>query len=182
MFLTLASITTKVFDEVFDNLIARLSGCWIWDLKCWSLLLLNKWKEKWFEKQSIILLFGENSGLRELNEEKTLLKQLSILTKWPLIRPHWYLVRELSESGRRCVDVLELLSISKQKIWLVERECTLSYDLLLSFCKCKWIGIRPAIASTPNDGAILKAPTIYKVALLWSFPRAFKGYDKGALL
>ena len=78
LFLTLASITTRVFEGVFDDLMARLSSCWIHDLKCWSLLLLNKWKEKWLEKwlekQSMILSPGENSGLRGSNEEKTLLK------------------------------------------------------------------------------------------------------------
>ena len=34
----------------------------------------------------------------------------------------------------------------------------------------------------PNDGDVLKAPTIYKAALLWSFPSIFKGYDREALL
>jgi len=129
------------------------------------LLLLNKWKEKQLGKQSMILSSGENSGLRESNEGKTLLKQLSMSTKLPLMRPCWYLVKELSESGCRCGDVLELLSISKWRIWLAEREYALSCDLPLSFCKFKWMGIRPAIASTPNDGDVLKAPTIYKV--LW---------------
>jgi len=44
------------------------------------------------------------------------------------------------------------------------------------------MGIRPAIASTPNNGNVLKALTIYKMALLWSFPSVFKGYDRRALL
>ena len=60
LFLTLASVTIRVFNGVFDDSMARLSSCWICDLKCWSLLLLNKWKEKWLGKQSIILLPGEN--------------------------------------------------------------------------------------------------------------------------
>ena len=42
LFLTLASITMRAFDRVFDDLMARLSSCWICNLKCWSLLLLNK--------------------------------------------------------------------------------------------------------------------------------------------
>ena len=45
LILILVSITTSVFDEVFDDSIARLLSCWIWDLNCWLLLLLNKWKE-----------------------------------------------------------------------------------------------------------------------------------------
>ena len=124
----------------------------------------------------------ENSGLRGLNEGKTSLKQLSMSAKWSLMRPHWYLVKELSKSGCRCGDISELLSISEWRIWLAGRECALSCDLSLSFYKCKWISIRPAIASMPNDGDVLKAPTIYKAALLWSFPSIFKGYDREALL
>ena len=42
---------------------------------------------------------GVNSGLRRLNEEKTLLNQLSMSTKWPLIRLCWHPVKELSERG-----------------------------------------------------------------------------------
>jgi len=37
------------------------------------------------------------------------------------------------------------------------------------------MGIRPAIASTPNEGAVLNAPVIYKAACLWSFPKIFNG-------
>ena len=45
LFLILASITMSTFDGEFDNLMARLLSCWIQDLNCWLLLLLNKWKE-----------------------------------------------------------------------------------------------------------------------------------------
>ena len=34
LFLILVSITIRVFDGVFDDLMARLSSCWICDLKC----------------------------------------------------------------------------------------------------------------------------------------------------
>ena len=32
----------STFDGEFDNLMARLLSCWIQDLNCWLLLLLNK--------------------------------------------------------------------------------------------------------------------------------------------
>jgi len=51
-------------------------------------------------------------------------------------------------------------------MWLARREYALSWDLPLSFCKYKWIGISLAIALTPNVGAVLKALTIHKTAHL----------------
>jgi len=51
------------------------------------------------EKQSIILSLGLNSGLRGSKEGKTSLNWFSISTKWSLIRPCWYPVNKLSESG-----------------------------------------------------------------------------------
>ena len=88
LFLILASITISMFDGVFDNLMARLLSYWIWDLNCWSLLLLNKWKENQLEKQSIILMPGVNLGLRGSNEGKTSLNWLFMSTKWFLMRLH----------------------------------------------------------------------------------------------
>jgi len=35
------------------------------------------------------------------------------------------------------------------------------------------MGIRPVIASTPSEGAILNAPVIHKAAHLWSFLKIF---------
>ena len=81
LLLILVSVTMRAFKGVLDNLIARLSSCWIHDLKCWSLHLLNKWKEKQLEKMFMILLPKENLGLSGSNEGKTLLKQLSMSTK-----------------------------------------------------------------------------------------------------
>ena len=85
LFLMLVFMTIRVLEGELDDLRAKLSSWWIYDLKFWSLYLLNKWKEKWLEKISMILLPGENSGLRGSNEGNTLLKQLSMSTKWPLI-------------------------------------------------------------------------------------------------
>ena len=99
LFLTLAFITMSAVNGEFDNSIAILSSCWIWSLKKWSEFLLNKWKEKQLEKQSIILSPGLNLGLRGLKEEKTSLNQLSMSTKWPLIRLCWCSVNKLSTRG-----------------------------------------------------------------------------------
>jgi len=44
------------------------------------------------------------------------------------------------------------------------------------------MGIRPAIASIPNERDILKAPSIYMAALLCILPRVFNGYNKGTWL
>jgi len=42
------------------------------------------------------------------------------------------------------------------------------------------MGMRPAIASIPNEGDILKASSIHIAALLCILPRIFNGYDRGA--
>ena len=123
---------------------------------------------------SMILLLRENSGLRGSNEGKTLLKQLFMLTKWSLMRLCWHLVRELKKSEYWWERVSDLLSIREQRIWFEGREYVMSYNLLLSFCKYRLMGIRPAIASMLSDRDVLKASTIYKVALLWSFSNIFK--------
>jgi len=44
------------------------------------------------------------------------------------------------------------------------------------------MGISPAMASTPRDGDVLKAPTIHKAALLCILFKIFKRYNKKALL
>ena len=57
----------------------------------------------------------------------------------------------------------------------------LSWDFLLSFWRCRWIGISPVMASIPNNEAVINAPTIYEAAHLWNFPNDFKEYKRGAL-
>ena len=153
----------------------------MWFLNRGLLFLLNKWKEKQLEKQSMILLLSLNSGFRWSKEEKTLLNLLFISTKWPLMRPCWHLVRELSK--RKCghVGFLELYSMRNLRIWLAGRAWALSWDFLLSFWRCRWIGMSPAIASIPNNRAALNYPTIHEAAHLWSFPNDFRGYKRGAL-
>jgi len=130
-------------------------------------------KEKWLEKQLIILLSGLNSELRGSKEEKTSLNWLSMSTKWPLIRSCWYLVNKLSKRGWVSVGEPVLFTMRDQRIWLSRRACTLSWDLPLSSCKYNWMEVRPAIVSAPNKGAVLNAPVIYKATHLWSFPKIF---------
>ena len=138
-----------------------------------------EWKT--IRKLLMILLPSLNSGFKGSKEGKTLLNLLSMSTKWPLIRPHWCLVKKLSKRGCGCVGISELFSIRDLRIWLAERAWALSWDLLLSFWRCKWIGMRPAMASIPTNRAVLNASTIHKAARLWSFPNDFKRYERGAL-
>jgi len=51
-------------------------------------------------------------------------------------------------------------------MWLEGSEYALSCDLPPVFYRWRLIGVRPAMASIPINGAILKPPTIYKAALL----------------
>jgi len=44
------------------------------------------------------------------------------------------------------------------------------------------VGVRPAIASIPSEEDILKALSIYMVALLCILPIILSGYDRGAQL
>ena len=85
LFLMLASVIMSADDKESEDLNANLLSCWIQDLMFWLVCLLNRWKEKQLEKVSMILLPGENSGLRG---SKDSLKQLSILTTWSLMSSH----------------------------------------------------------------------------------------------
>ena len=73
LFLMLASVITSALDGVLEDSRAKLSSCWICDLRFWSLYLLNKWKEKWLLNMSIILWPEENSGFRGSKDGNTLL-------------------------------------------------------------------------------------------------------------
>ena len=112
---------------------------------------------------------------RNTNDGNTSLKQLSMLTKWPLMSSCWYFVKELSNNECCWDSVLDLFSMRKWRMWFNGRECAWSCNLPLSFCKCRFIGISLAIASIPSDGDILNAPNIHKVAFLYSFPNVFNG-------
>ena len=100
-------------------------------MKEWSLLLANRWKEKWLEKLSIILLPGRNSGLRGSNERKTSLNLLSMSTMYLLMRLHWHLVSELSNNEwwwgwEGMLGTLEPLPINGLRMWLAGREWALN--------------------------------------------------------
>ena len=88
LFLTLVSVTTNAWKGLHKDNIAKLSSCWIQDLRLSLLCLLNKWKEKQLERVSIILYPEANLGLRESKEENTSLNWLSISTTEPLIIFH----------------------------------------------------------------------------------------------
>jgi len=135
----------------------------------------------WLEKLSMILLLGWNSGLIGSNKGKISLNLLSISMMWPSMRSCCHLVKELSERGWGRGELSEVLSISDLRIWLVGSVCTLSWDLLLSFWRWRWIGISPTITSRPKDGAVLKTLSIHIATHLWSFPNDFRGYNRGVL-
>ena len=96
LFLRLASNMISAVKRDSNNSIVILSSSWTWEVTLQFTCLLKGWKRKWLENVFIILWPGNSSGLIGSNEGKTLLKQLSISTKWPLIRP-CCLVKELSE-------------------------------------------------------------------------------------
>ena len=166
LFLTLASVITRVSDREEEDSIAKASSCWMWDLKEWSLLLLKRWKENWLGKRSTILLPSRNSGLIGSKARKTSLNLLSISTTWFFKRSHCLLVSKLRDSAWGGDGLRGLLSINDLIRWLVGRVCTLNWDLPLSFWRWRWIGMSPAITSIPYKGDILNAPRIHIAALL----------------
>ena len=103
LFLMLASMITSTLDGVLEDSRAKLSSCWLHNLRLWLLYLLNKQKEKQLLKMSIILWLGENSGFRRSNEGNTSLYQLSISTMWSLMHSHCHLVKKLSDKVY-CID------------------------------------------------------------------------------
>ena len=171
----LVSVTTITVEGEVDNSITMLLSCWVQILSSFCLLCrLNKNRS---EKLSIILWPGENLEWRGVKEGKILLHLLTMLTKWPLIRKCWWLVRKLSEAECCKEDILWDKSMSNWMKWLGESECTCNCDFLPSFWRWSLMGISPAMASIPNKGEVLKAPRIHMVALLCIFPSVFKWYD-----
>ena len=101
---------------------AKLSSCWIHDLRFWLLYLLNKWKEKQLLKMLIILWPEENSGFRRSNEENTSLYWLSISTMWPLMCSHCCLIKELSDKAYCINSMFGLASMREYRMWFARRE------------------------------------------------------------
>ena len=52
----------------------------------------------------------------------------------------------------------------------------------LSFLRCKFMGMRPAIALTPSDGDVQKAPVIHRAALRCIFFNSVMFFTVRALL
>ena len=165
LFLTLTSVIMGALRKEVEKSTARASSCWIWDLKEGSLLLLKEWKENWLENISLILFPGWSSRLIGSKAENTLLNLLSMLMTL-FNRPHCLLVSILRDRSWGGEEWLGLLSNSDLMMWFVGRVCPLSWDLPLSFWRCRRIGIRPAIASMPYKEDVLNAPKIHVAALL----------------
>ena len=66
----------------------------------------------------MILLPGENSGLKGSKNEKTSLEQFSMSTIWLLMSSHWHLVKELSKRVCWWEREYELGLMRDQRIWL----------------------------------------------------------------
>ena len=141
---------------------------------------LFRWKIR--EKILIRQELGENTLLNRSKEEKTSLNLLSMSMIGPLIFKYWLLVSIFNNNQWGVLETNNLDSRSDLKMWLWGREWALSCHLLLSFWRCKQIGIRPAIVSIPNTGKVWKAPMIQIVALFYILLSSLRGYDRGALL
>ena len=182
LFLMLASNMMSAIEGDSNDLIAILSSSWTQEVTLQFTCLLKSWKRKQLENVFIILWPGNSSGLIKSNEEKTLLKWLSMSTKWPLIRLYCLFVKKLSKRGCWWRGNLLHELIREQRIWLEGSEYTLSCNLPSIFCRWRLIGVRLAMASIPINGAVLKLPTIHEATLLCILFIIFIGYKRGALL
>ena len=181
-FLILASVITRVYEEFSEDIITKLFNWWEQDRRLFLLCLLKGWKEKQLDKVLIILLPGENSELRESNEENTLLNLLFISMIGLFIISPWCLVSKSSERWWWFLYMVSLDSSSDWRMWLGERVWALSCDLPLSFWRWRWMGIRLAMVLISNKSNVWKASRIHKATLLCIFSKTFRGYEKGALL
>ena len=66
--------------------------------------------------------------------------------------------------------------------WLGGKEWAHNCDLLPSFYRWSLIGMRSTIVFIPNEGDVLKVPSIHMAALLCILPRIFNRYNRGTLL
>jgi len=137
--------------------------------------LVGRMKQKRLGKVLIIWEPGANSLLNRSKEENTSLNLLFISTIRSLIVKCWLGVRVLNNSWWGALVRGDLDSSSNLKMWLWGREWALSYTLLLSFWRCRWMGIRPTMASIPNEGEVWKAPWIQITALLCIFLSFLRG-------
>ena len=146
------------------------------------LFVFVEWKEKQLGKISIGLSPRENSLLKRSKNRKTLLVLLFISTIEPLI---FNCCLEVSLSNDIWWTLLSFVCLNSKSdliIWFDGRICALSWDLLLSFCKWRWIRIRLAIILILNKRNVQKAPNIYIAALLCIFLSSLGGYNNSVLL
>ena len=171
LFLMLASVMTRACKKILEDLIAKLSSCWMHVMKLLSFCLLNKWKEKQLGKMSITL----HSGWRGTKKGNTSLNLLSMSTNRSLTKLHWYLVRNPSKDKYWLNNEHVLDFMRKWRMWLEGKECAQSCNLPLSFWRWRLIEIRSVIASILNEGKVLKALKIQISALLCILPNIFRG-------
>ena len=121
------------------------------------LFLFVEWKEKQLGNISIILSPGENLVLKRLKKGKTLFNLLFASTIGHLIFNCCLIVNLLSDKWWLLLLFKCLNSNNDLMMWFDNSACVLSWNLLLSFCRCKWIGIRPMMASISREGEVQKA-------------------------
>ena len=80
---------------------------------------------------------------------------------------HYCLVKELSDKVCYIDGRFSLASMREYRMWFARRECVQSCDLPLSFYKWRLMEINPVIASMPNKGKVLNAPSIHMATLIF---------------
>jgi len=138
--------------------------------------------KKWLGNTFISLFSSENLQLKEEKKKKILLHLLSISTREPLIIEHCLDISLSSDSwwGSWLLEFLK--SRIELMMWFEGNECAHRWNLPLSFCKWRWIEIRPAITLIPNIGNVQNASVIHIAALLCIFLSSLSRYISSALL
>lgn len=130
---------------------------------------------------SISLYPGKNSLLKGMKEEKTLLSLLLVSMIDPLTFSYCLGVK--CSSGNQWKLLSEYLnSIINLIMWFEYNNCVLNWNWPPSFCRCKWIKMRPTMASIPSNGKVEKVPRIHVATLHCIFLSSLRGYAKGAFL
>jgi len=179
MLVSIITTTERESDNAWMVILLRYHK---WLLILWLFFLFKGWNEKQLGNISISLFPSENSQLKEEKEEKFSLHLLFMSIREPLMI-ECYLGISLSSNSWWGSWLLEFLeSRIKLMMWFGGNKCAHRWNLLLSFCKWKWMGIRLAMASISNIGDIWNAPMIYITAFLCIFLSFLSGYANGTLL
>jgi len=118
------------------------------------------WTEKWLGKISINLKLEENLLFREWNKGKMPLRKLLVSTMELLILSCYLKVIFFKERWWEWELISCLLLKRDLIVWLDSGVEILSWCLLLSFWRWRWIGIKPAIVLIPKEGGVWKAAKI----------------------